>query len=233
VSYGSAPNARYAFRVVDDRGETVRDFGVEHERRMHLIVVRRDFGSFQHVHPRQLADGSWEVDLDLSDAGTYRVFADFTTGETDQVVSSDIHVAGDFSPVPAQPVSDHASAGDGYEVTLSSPTPRAGTTSPAEFTVTRNGRELDAVEPYLGADGHLVALSEADLEYLHTHPEGKPGGSGPITFDVEYPSPGRYRLYLQFKHDGKVHTAPFTQEVTGSVTGEASGGHEEDGNGHG
>ena len=28
------------------------------------------------------------------------------------------------------------------------------------------------------------------------------------------PDPGRYRLFLQFKHDGRVHTAAFTQEVT-------------------
>ena len=31
---------------------------------------------------------------------------------------------------------------------------------------------------------------------------------------AEFPSAGRYRLYLQFKHDGRVHTAAFTQEVS-------------------
>ena len=30
---------------------------------------------------------------------------------------------------------------------------------------------------------------------------------------TEFPSEGRYRLYLQFKHEGRVHTAEFTQEV--------------------
>ena len=29
----------------------------------------------------------------------------------------------------------------------------------------------------------------------------------------EFPSEGRYGLYLQFKHDGRVHTAAFTQDV--------------------
>ena len=28
------------------------------------------------------------------------------------------------------------------------------------------------MEPYLGAKGHLVALREGDLAYLHIHPEG-------------------------------------------------------------
>jgi hypothetical protein len=31
---------------------------------------------------------------------------------------------------------------------------------------------------------------------------------------TEFPSEGRYRLYLQFKHDGRVHSAEFTREVT-------------------
>jgi hypothetical protein len=30
---------------------------------------------------------------------------------------------------------------------------------------------------------------------------------------TEYPSAGRYRLFLQFQHNNKIHTAAFTQEV--------------------
>ena len=65
-------------------------------------------------------------------------------------------------------------------------------------------------EPYLGAGGHLVALREGDLAFLHVHPTG----DGP-DFEVEFPTPGRYRLFLQFKHEGRVHTAAFTREVEG------------------
>ena len=32
-------------------------------------------------------------------------------------------------------------------------------------------------------------------------------------FSATYPSAGRYRLFLQFKVDGKVRTAAFTQVV--------------------
>ena len=52
---------RLAFRIVDERGATVRDFDVEHTKRMHLIVARRDLTGFQHLHPEQRADGAWEV----------------------------------------------------------------------------------------------------------------------------------------------------------------------------
>ena len=35
-----------------------------------------------------------------------------------------------------------------------------------------------------------------------------------LRFMAEFPTAGRYRLFLQFKtDDGRVHTAAFTQEV--------------------
>jgi hypothetical protein len=70
------------------------------------------------------------------------------------------------------------------------------------------------VEPYLGARGHLVALRQGDLAYLHVHPLDKAAAGNAITFATTFPSAGRYRLFLQFKEAGRVHTAAFTQEVT-------------------
>jgi hypothetical protein len=71
------------------------------------------------------------------------------------------------------------------------------------------------LEPYLAAYGHLVALREGDLAYLHVHSEGAPGDgrtpAGPeIVFTAQVPSPGSYRLFLDFRHGGRVHTAAFT-----------------------
>jgi hypothetical protein len=43
------------------------------------------------------------------------------------------------------------------------------------------------------------------------HPGDETGTSVP--FMTEFPSAGRYRLYLQFKHAGPVHTAEFTLQV--------------------
>jgi hypothetical protein len=37
--------------------------------------------------------------------------------------------------------------------------------------------------------------------------------SSDIRSAVEYPSQGRYRLFLQFKLDGQVQTAAFTREI--------------------
>src|SRR5829696_8378139 len=80
-------------------------------------------------------------------------------------------------------------------------------TGPCPGPASRHGHAVHA-EPYLGARGHLVALREGDLAYLHVHPSGNS-----VAFATGFPTAGRYRLYLQFKHDGRVHTAAFTCEV--------------------
>ena len=85
-------------------------------------------------------------------------------------------------------------------------------TSELTLSVSQDGQPVTDLQPYLGAYGHLVALREGDLAYLHVHPDGAPGdGStepGPdVVFDAAVPSDGGYRLFLDFQHDGVVRTA--------------------------
>ena len=184
----------------------MRDYDVEHERRMHLIVVRRDTTGFQHLHPELRADGSWVAPVTLPDAGSYRVFADFSHDGVATTLAGDLRVDGpaDLRPFPAPATT--APAGDGYAVALEAGDVRAGEEAELRFTVTRDGEPVET-EPYLGAGGHLVALREGDLAFLHVHPTDGLG------FMATFPSPGRYRLFLQFKHRGVVRTAAFTQAV--------------------
>jgi hypothetical protein len=194
------------FRVVDDKGATVRDFDVEHTKRMHLIVVRRDLTGFQHLHPVQDSRGEWSTSLRLHAAGSYRVFADFSHDDKPTTLASDLRVNGastlESLPAPA----DEALTDDGYTVRMHSARARAGDETAMRFTVLRAGKPVQ-VQPYLGANGHLVALREGDLAFLHVHPtEG-------TEFESTFPTTGHYRLFLQFKHDGRVHTAAFTKDV--------------------
>ncbi|MBW8752439.1 MAG: hypothetical protein JF565_13595, partial [Propionibacteriales bacterium] len=66
-----------------------------------------------------------------------------------------------------------------------------------------------ALEPYLGALGHLVVIRTDDLSYLHVHPAE---GATPV-FAVSGLAPGRYRYFFDFKVDGVVRTAAFTVDV--------------------
>jgi hypothetical protein len=196
------------FRIADRRGRTVRDFDVEHTRRMHFIVVRRDMTGFQHLHPAQRADGTWTIPVELADAGAYRVFADFSVDDTPRTLAADLTVDGPVRST-SLPAPTTAIEVDGLRVTLAEGATHAGEESELAFTVTRDGRPV-AVQDYLGAKGHLVALREGDLAFLHVHPDEQR-----LQFMSTFPTAGRYRMFLQFKTgDGRLHTAAFTQEVT-------------------
>jgi hypothetical protein len=198
--------AELRFRIADRRGRTVRAFDVVHTKRMHLIVVRRDMAGFQHLHPTRRADGTWSVPLALRDAGSYRVFADFSARGRKHTLADDLLVDGTVRSI-GLPAPARTADVDGMTVTLAAPQSRAGAESELGFTVTRGGRPV-AVEDYLGAKGHLVALRRGDLAFLHVHPDAKT-----LRFMGEFPTAGSYRLFLQFKVDGRVHTAAFTREV--------------------
>lgn len=203
-----------SFRILGPDGEPVRTFDVEHEKRLHLILVRRDAVGFRHLHPRLGEDGEWTVPVRLPAAGSYRMYADFTpTGGESLTLGTDLAVPGDFRPVTHEP-SRVWQDGD-YQVRLAGDI-RAGSGSTLTARVTRNGRPVTDLEPYLGAYGHLVALRGSDLAYVHVHPEGELGNSEPgpeIPFAVQVPSDGDYRLFLDFRHDGQVRTADFTVRV--------------------
>lgn len=199
-----------SFRIEDAEGAAVRRFDELHEREMHLIVVRRDGTGFQHLHPGLGADGTWRVGLTLPAAGVYRVFADFSVAGEQRTLATDLFAPGRFRPRPF-PASAAVDRIGLYEVRLRSGAPVAATPSELRFAISERGRPAEP-ERYLGARGHLVALREGDLAFLHVHPEA---GSAPsvVAYSAGFPTAGRYRLFLQFKHGGRVWTAPFTVTV--------------------
>ncbi len=205
---------RFAFRVLGPDGQPVRAFSEEHGALLHLIVVRRDLQGFQHLHPTLAADGTWSTPLTLASAGAYRVFADFQPqGSAAMTLGTDLFAPGDFQPV-ALPAASSSAETDGYQVALAAGSPRAGQASELVFHVARGGRVVTALEPYLGARGHLVALRQGDLAYLHVHPMDIHAQAGQIVFHAVFPSPGAYRLFLQFQTAGQVHTAAYTLKVS-------------------
>jgi hypothetical protein len=208
---GATEQLRY--RIVDEHGDIVRDFDVEATKRMHLIVARRDLSNFQHLHPEQAADGSWSIPLRLDKPGSYRLFADFQHDGKQTTLASDLRVDGDadLQPLPETQTVATSDLGDDVRVDAGGDV-HAGEEAELTFTIKENGRPVD-VEPYLGAGGHLVALREGDLAYLHVHPITKADAPGPVKFGATFPSEGRYRLFLQFQDAGRVHTVAFTQEV--------------------
>ncbi|GAB2691453.1 hypothetical protein [Thalassiella azotivora] len=233
----AAASADLAFRVLGPDGEPVTAYTEAHEKDLHLVLVRRDLSGYQHVHPVMSADGTWTVPVDLSVPGAYRVLADFVPAGRDDglVLGADLVVPGALAPEPL-PAAAATTEVDGYTVHVDGGL-RAGRESTLSFTVSRDGEPVTDLEPYLGSLGHLVALRQGDVAYLHVHPDDH--GDEPaddhaddhaddatddhaddaqVAFRATAPSPGTYRLYLDFQHDGVVRTAELTVELTEEVT---------------
>lgn len=217
--------ATLRFVVTGPDGEPVTAYDEEHEKDLHLIVVRRDFSGYQHVHPTMTPDGTWTTDVGLT-PGSWRVYADFRpTGGPALTLGTDLDVPGRYAPVD-HPGHRPGDTVDDYTVDLEGDLDDGAVT----VRVSRDGEPVTDLEPYLGAYGHLVALREGDLAYLHVHPEG--GDAGPeVPFAVEVPSAGGYRLFFDFKHDGVVRTAELAVRSGGrDATADTHG--EEESHGH-
>jgi hypothetical protein len=216
---------RLQFAIAGPDGQRVTQFTRAHDKDLHLIVVRRDLTGFQHVHPERDAEGRWSVPLTLAAPGPYKVFADFIPEGRDKplTLAADLTAPGTYTPQPPAQASRTASV-DGYDVTLAGDL-RAGTSSKLTLSVSKGGRPVTDLQPYLAAYGHLVAIRNGDLAYLHVHPDGdiadpktKPGPD--ITFYADVPSAATYQLFLDFQHAGVVRTATFT--ATAAAAGAAA-----------
>jgi hypothetical protein len=203
------------FRILGPDGKPVTSYAVVHEKQMHLILVRRDLSGYQHLHPAMAPDGTWSIPVGLREPGVWRMYADFAAvdaagRQTLVTLGTDLVVPGDYRPRALPAPSRQATAG-GYTVTYEG-TPQIGSTQPLLFRVFRDGSPVIKLEPYLGAYGHLVAVRDGDLAYLHVHPEPELADGG-VKFWLAAPGPGRYRLFFDFQAGGAVRTAQFTLTV--------------------
>ena len=221
VANGKA--ATFGFEIVDATGTPVTGFDELHTRLLHLIVLSRNMVDYLHLHPTMDDRGHWTVELPPLSPGSYRVFADFQpTGSANLTLGADVSVPGD-APAVTIPEPSTVTTADGYTVTMDG-TPTTGD-SELSFTVDVDGKIVQT-EPYLGAAGHLVAIRNGDLAYLHVHPHE--GGTTPaVTFTAEFPSAGTYRLFFDYSHDGTVRTASFTVDVATSGETDTMTTHQE------
>lgn len=217
----------YAFSIVDDRGETLKDFEIAHTKLMHVIVVRKDLASFQHVHPEfDARTGMFTLpDLTFLADGAYRIFADFIpaggqmgpAGERLGVTVSDdvaVGVGAAYRPEPIGPEMRTKNV-DGVQIMLSDARPFvAEEESVFRFTIQEDGKPVTDLQEYLGALGHAVILREDTLDFIHSHPEdaSKPQ-DGSVEFSTVFPSAGKYKIFAQFQKDGEVIMADFVVSV--------------------
>lgn len=131
------------------------------------------------------------------------------------------HLAVDLTPKTA----------GGITVALNAPTRiMAGQQTHFTYTVTRDGRPVTDLTPYLAAAAHVAIVSADGREFAHTHGEpvgigqagtgmgsmdAVPASFGPdITVQHTFPRPGVYKMWAQFQtHDGHIITAALVVRV--------------------
>ena len=212
-----------AFRILGADGKPVTQFLDNQTKQMHFFVVRDDMHVFRHLHPTLEGD-TWHTAADLPDGGAYRMFAEFIPLDTKDprhpvVLGVPFSLAGDTALVPVPAPDTRTRTETGYEVArVDEPGPlKVLSERKLRFAIrTPDGAPVETLEPHLGANGHMTGFHTMLLSATHLHPvepAGAPLIDGELTFRSVFAEPGEYRLFLEFRHGGRLHTASITVAV--------------------
>lgn len=223
--------------VKDREGTVLRDFVINHERLMHLLLVSDDLNIFDHLHPQHNQDGSFRITHTFQYGGNYWLYADFVPSHEigPSIERFDLWIDGNkqLSPKKLENASNKTSKVDGLSISLKHEEPlRPKKNVHLLFFVTdaQTGRPVNNLQPYLGALAHIVIISHDGSEFLHTHPiehavidHEQHSHSKQTSRNQEinnqigaltvFPHSGIYKMWVQLQRDGKVITAPFVINV--------------------
>jgi hypothetical protein len=222
----------FAVRTPDGKILTHFRTGAGPHTGVHLIIVRNDLSTIVHLHPPIPASGRLAIAVDLPRAGQYHVLVDvypatgplpnFQLHHELQVGSGDVKAA----LPPYKPIV-HA-GGLTFRV---SKLPGLRLAEPASMivNVTDAAGKPVTFTPFYGALAHAIFFRAGSLDYFHSHicgndPACTAGFGSPVAaghstkpgqleLGVLLASTGKWRLFLQVFHRGKLITAPFTLRV--------------------
>jgi hypothetical protein len=188
----------------------VKNFQIVHEKPFHMFVVSQDLEFFVHEHP-VWQDDAFHYQIAFPRPGLYRVVGDFyPDGATPQLIPKSVVVPG--SPMQDPKLSRDYSPKTDANMTVSlvtdPPVPIAGVNTQMHFRID----PATGLEKYIGAWGHMLAASDDLIDLIHTHPFIADGGPQ-LQFNVVFPRPAAYRVWVQFQRLGVVNTVHFDVPV--------------------
>jgi len=164
-------------RLVDPLGNIVKldQLDIVHEQPLHLLMVSSDLSWYAHEHPAPQPDGTFKLPGFVFPApGEYTLYHDYTPkGKAQQVPQFKLKLAGDApAPKPLVENYDVVANLEGYEfrVRCNGVKFNAGEDSIIRIGIDRDGMPVTDIEPYLGAMGHLVIISQDLKQFVHSHP---------------------------------------------------------------
>jgi hypothetical protein len=201
----------------------IMHYDVDMQRTIHMVVVRDDFATFEHLHPSyNTGTGAFLQQIETAAGHRYYVYADTQPHGLNQQVfrfnigSSAIPTMGVMHPnfAPSAPAVE---AGP-YEVGLSATTFPAQAEQTLHLSVKKGGHLANDLGLYLGAPAHCVFINTQTLQYVHVHAVVHQGNgmamavAGPeMTLDVPALPAGTYKLWVEFRGANYgLYTAAFT-----------------------
>ena len=225
-----------AFTIDQPSGAALVDYrrGSGPHTGVHLIVVRNDLSVIIHRHPKVGPGGLIRQPIVLPAPGRYRVLVDAYPNLSGplrnfQLVAT-LRAAGTYHARPL-PAFKPTQVVDGYRVSLRGASHlKAIRPAFVMATVTDPSGRPARFTPWYGALAHAIFFRAGSLDYFHTHVcgpaatgctsvlggasvTGRSSKPGRLDVGVLVPLPGTWRLFLQFKTNGRVLTAPFTLHV--------------------
>lgn len=221
------------FSVVDQNGKALKDFDASEDQILHLTIVRKDRTNFQHLHPVfDKVNGSFSKEVVFPNNGDYRIYATFATSTDKRTVKSetiykDVHVGdlGNYTPPQALEINKTAAASNGFiagfffppnddSIGPTNTTFYAGQESSIAISVNRDGQPFTDFKTYDGSAGRLAVLGpDLSLQTIESTTSGDTTHSGLITFSVNFPKAGYYKLFLQTESTSQTYTFEFALQV--------------------
>jgi hypothetical protein len=190
-----------------DKNQNPPQLEVSHEKMMHVIIVSDDLKDYSHVHPEEKGNGIYTVKYDLPE-NSYKTFVDIKPKNLEYQVSPiALHVGNGHD----EPEENSLKADTNLTKTINEKTVQLTTTELVlnkDVTLSFDTKGITP-EPYLGALGHVVILDEKGEKFVHVHPASEEK----TDFITKFDTPGIYKVWGEFKSDGKVGSYPFVIEV--------------------
>ncbi|MDT0186408.1 hypothetical protein Q9S36_40105 [Microbacterium sp. ARD31] len=196
------------FRIEGHDGEPVTDYVEEQTKELHLYLVNDALTVFRHLHPTRADDGTWSAPFDVPDAGGYRVVAEFVA--RDEGGNGDHVVLGRPLAMPPGDPGDTVAGDRVVDVTVSQ-APDAGPNGLLRLVVRDAQQQPVELGTYLGTYGHVTGFDTTTGAMVHLHPLAAPDvteDGSELTFHADIEEPGDYRLFVQVRVDGFLHTVP-------------------------
>ncbi|MGG0412161.1 hypothetical protein [Peribacillus simplex] len=192
---------------VKDKNQNSPNLEISHEKIMHLIIVSADLEDYYHLHPEEKGNGVYTLKFDLPE-NSYKAFVDIKPK----------NLAYQVSPIGLQVGKSHSEHKENplkidpnltktiNEKTVELTTTELGINKTVTLSFDTKGI---TPEPYLGALGHVVILDDKGEKFVHVHPTSEEK----TLFETKFDKPGIYKVWGEFKFDGKVNSYPFVIEV--------------------